>query len=437
MNKLLKILIVFALIAVLFGFGMNAFASLHTKWSAGDLVFYDGATDIFAIRSGTGGIKVFDDIKLTFGTDNDATIEYDEDGTDKLILTSSGGFTITGVVNFATNTDASSLTVASVVFSGGVAITKQLYIGDDIDMSVSGTGTYDLTLKDAVADALSIVRGATDMIVFDTATPKITITPATTITDTLTLNNGIIISGTYDHGIRFTEDPVAGDVTNSFINIGDYTTGIAVAPTTANMFGVMHNVTLTDVNVAYWYQAYYTKITTSGTTTSTSIAGHALRMMVGSDLAAVYGIQSHVVVSGARTFTSEVTAGSFYLDVGSTTISNAGSRVNALQAVLVGSSTVTSASFAIASFTAATNVSADTLVFIGQDSTVTSDTVIEFDLDGTVTNVWEFNGTVSDAWAITDSGVAAISAENEWFLIPVTVEGSAVQFYIIAAETWN
>lgn len=286
----------------------------------------------------------------------------------------------------------------------------------------------------------TVTSGSQYGLYFPTGTLTTAIALAGTCTDGIVFSGtisdeAIQIGGTYDHGIRFTEDPVAGDVTNSFINVGDYTTGIAVAPTSANMFGVMHNVTLA-VNVAYWYQAYYTKITTSGTTTSTSIAGHALRMVIGSNLAAVYGIQSHVNVSGARTFTSEVTAGSFYLDVGSTTISNAGSRVNALQAVLIGSSAVTCASFAIASFTAATNVSADTLVFIGQNSTCASDVAMEFDLDGTVTNVFEFNGTVCDAFTTADAATE-FGAFDEYVLIPVKVEGITPQLYVIAAETWQ
>jgi len=101
-------------------------------------------------------------------------------------------------MTFSLVTDASSLTAASVVFSGGVAITKQLFIGDDIDMSVSGTGVYDITLKDAVADALSIVRGITDMIVFNTSTPLITITPALTVTGAITGSSTVSAATSFD-----------------------------------------------------------------------------------------------------------------------------------------------------------------------------------------------------------------------------------------------
>ncbi|MBA7575945.1 hypothetical protein ES708_17781 [subsurface metagenome] len=32
--------------------------ALHTKWSSGDLIFYDGTQDIFRIKNSTGGIVV-------------------------------------------------------------------------------------------------------------------------------------------------------------------------------------------------------------------------------------------------------------------------------------------------------------------------------------------------------------------------------------------
>ncbi len=111
----------------------------------------------------------------------------------KLTIATTGAVTAPGIINLTNTTDASNLTTASVIMSGGLAVTKQLYLGDDIDLSVSGTGVYDITLKDAVADALSIVRGSTDVMVFDTATPKITITPVVEITGAVTLTGGAVL----------------------------------------------------------------------------------------------------------------------------------------------------------------------------------------------------------------------------------------------------
>ena len=53
------------------------------------------------------------------------------------------------------------------------------------------TGVNTLTITDAVADGLSIIRGSTDVMVFDTATPKITITPATIVTGALSADGGL------------------------------------------------------------------------------------------------------------------------------------------------------------------------------------------------------------------------------------------------------
>lgn len=113
-----------------------------------------------------------------------------------LLSDAEGEFSTAYLIDVSNSTDASNLTTASIATDGGLAVTKQLYLGDDLDMSVNGTGTYDITLMDNVADALSIVRGTTDMIVFTstTASPLITITPATTITGALTSNGGITIS---------------------------------------------------------------------------------------------------------------------------------------------------------------------------------------------------------------------------------------------------
>jgi hypothetical protein len=50
-----------------------------------------------------------------------------------------------------------------------------------IDMSTAGTGSYSIVLKDAVADALSIIRGSTDMVVFNTSTPTVTLSTGVTL----------------------------------------------------------------------------------------------------------------------------------------------------------------------------------------------------------------------------------------------------------------
>ena len=651
--KRLKILIIPLLIIALFGFGMNSFASLHSKWSGGDLIFYDGATDIFTIKDSTDGLVVHDDINLTFGDGSDATIEWDADGTSKLILTCSSGFTLAGDLGFTGDilmattskiqfhdaglyinasgngalvissdgtltvgaTTSYTLTSPAVKFIATTSVIHEhdaaSYLTQTIDnagvvlVSVTGdtTGTYEIATDDGsitldsastillesttgitatgdisasnaagpqfvdeaatttnptlcpdkaeddtglgwASDTIHIVLGGVDEYSFSTSTFDMnsnTITEAGTITATnaagptvinlaatatvptlcpnrnetdtgigwqsdvihivlggvdeynfsgtsfitsasdgaslgtvtymwsdlflaseavINFNNGnmtithsagdlavaggtfttagVVVGGTYDHGIRFTEDPTAGDVTNSFINIGDYTTAIAVAPTTANMFGEMHNVTLTDVNVAYWYQAHYTKITTSGTTTSTSIAGHALRINVATNLEAVYGIQCHTNITAGADVTQEIVSISTMVDMG--TGDTTTDRVVALQAMITGSGTagtVTGLLHVAYLANRGTVIDTDAIVFIHNQSAATSDVAVEFDLDGTVTNVWEFNGTVCNAFTTADiGGSTEFGARDEYVLIPVIVEGVTPPLYIIAAETW-
>jgi len=151
------------------------------KWDGTNLTLKPVANDTGAFIVGDGTTSM--DFKVFGGT------------TGKYILFDVGNslFTVSAGIglSLADTTDASSLTTGSITTLGGVSITKQLYLGDDIDMSVSGTGVYDITLKDAVADALSIVRGTTDMMVFNSSTPSITITPATTVTGLLTTTGGI------------------------------------------------------------------------------------------------------------------------------------------------------------------------------------------------------------------------------------------------------
>lgn len=64
----------------------------------------------------------------------------------------------------------------ALTFTGDLNLTGNLVItAGDIDLSASTTGVYDLILKAAQADALSIRYGATDLLVFDTSTAAVKI----------------------------------------------------------------------------------------------------------------------------------------------------------------------------------------------------------------------------------------------------------------------
>ena len=98
--------------------------------------------------------------------------------------------TITGHATATSSlvTAAGALTVAGLITAnGGITFAA----GDNIAFTGS-TGTNDITLTDSLADALSITRGGTDMVVFNSSTPSITFTPATTFTGAITADGGVV-----------------------------------------------------------------------------------------------------------------------------------------------------------------------------------------------------------------------------------------------------
>ncbi len=146
-----------------------------------------------------------------------------------------------GVITSTNSTDASDLSTASVVLAGGLAVTKQLYVGDDIDMSVSTTGTYDLTLKTNQADALSIKDSAADIIVFGTLTgaPTVTITPATDVVGAFTA--GSVASDAAVSGTTITAS------TGFALGDGDY---IGVTSNEIITFATAGNINVSGANFA-------------------------------------------------------------------------------------------------------------------------------------------------------------------------------------------
>ena len=131
-------------------------------------------------------------------------ILIDFESTNLLYFLLDGTRTITGATTISDTTESTTSLNGALIVSGGVGIAKKLNLtgdlllqdGADLYMSTGLTGLYGIYLKDGQADALSIIRGSTDMMVFNTSTPLITITPATTITGLLTANGGINIVGT-------------------------------------------------------------------------------------------------------------------------------------------------------------------------------------------------------------------------------------------------
>ena len=102
-----------------------------------------GGADIGSTSAEFGNVYIADDKKIHFGNDQDATIEYDEDGTDKLV--------ITGDVTFAdgtTDVDIASHDTSNGLKLGGTLVTataNELNIMDGVTAS-----TAELNIMDGV-----------------------------------------------------------------------------------------------------------------------------------------------------------------------------------------------------------------------------------------------------------------------------------------------
>jgi len=114
------------------------------------------------------------------------------------------GGTIDGAV--IGGASAAAITGTTGTFSGLISANGGITFaaGDDIAFTGS-TGTNDITLTDSLADALSITRGGTDMVVFNSSTPSITFTPDVTISGNLTVNG---TTTTVDTATLSVEDPL-------------------------------------------------------------------------------------------------------------------------------------------------------------------------------------------------------------------------------------
>jgi len=361
--------------------------ALETEWVSGTLIDAD---------FGSGSTLSDDTVGMELDFNSNVTMTTDKDVTGYVLKLPA---LTQGVANTTLITGWNLSTAGAIVQSAGAGTITWKGLNIQLPNSTQTAGTVNSYAIYITAG--TVTSGSQYGIYFPAGTLTTAIALAGTCTDGIAFSGtvsdeAIQIGGTYDHGIRFTEDMVAGDVTNSFINIGDYTTGIAVAPDGANMFGVMHNVTVS-VNVAYWYQAYYTKITTSSTTTNTSIAGHALRMNVATNIAASYGIQCHTNITAGADVTEEVISVSAMVDLG--TGETTSDRVVALQAGFSGSGT-------------AGTVDGDAIVayFWSGGTVVTTDAVVKAHNKGSSTTVDILN--VHNATGCTTTNMVHIDNDD-------------------------
>ena len=109
--------------------------------------------DIIFNPDGSGDVMIPDDTKLGFGggangaAAPDATIEYDENGTDKLRFAGSQ-------ISFDNTTQSTDKNTGSVIFEGGVGIEKNLNVGGDLQ--VTGISTFIGGIKVPPQSALTV-----------------------------------------------------------------------------------------------------------------------------------------------------------------------------------------------------------------------------------------------------------------------------------------
>jgi len=118
--------------------------------------------DLIIDTTGTGEIKILDDTFFTFGTDNDAKFEYDEDGTNQL--------TYTGA-DFRINVDTQSHNqdTGALIVEGGVGIEKNLNVGGDVTVAgiVSFTGSLEVDQIRIKDNVISTIEGGDGIMYLD------------------------------------------------------------------------------------------------------------------------------------------------------------------------------------------------------------------------------------------------------------------------------
>jgi hypothetical protein len=198
------------------------------------------------------------------------TVSGDASVGDDLLLTSSGS-----VVNWASGDITLTHSAGTLTYGGDGAVV--LAHGANVDLSFTGTtGTNDITLTDSLADALSITRGGTDMVVFNSAAPSITFTPATTFSGGIA-NAGTIAAGTWN-GTAIASGYIADDAIDSehyaaasidFAHIQNVAAN-SILGRNANSSGVLSEVALATTQILIGDGTGFTAAALSGDATMTN-----------------------------------------------------------------------------------------------------------------------------------------------------------------------
>ena len=119
----------------------------NLRLDANTISSQDTDGDINLDPNGSGEIVIPDDTFLTFGSSKDTKLEYDENGTDKLLVTGADWIYGTTVqVSIAATDESSSKDTGALVVEGGVGIEKNLNVGGNVNILgiTSFTGSLDL-----------------------------------------------------------------------------------------------------------------------------------------------------------------------------------------------------------------------------------------------------------------------------------------------------
>lgn len=144
-------------------FGAANDASIEYDEDGTDQLRFAGAATIFeTVVTSSKGIHILDDQKVTFGTGADASIEYDENGTDKLSISGStsginidaqgGNITVSGSLHSKHNATFN----AYANFGSNVTVTGSLFVADNQNITLGTNNDIKIRYDEDGDDRLHI-----------------------------------------------------------------------------------------------------------------------------------------------------------------------------------------------------------------------------------------------------------------------------------------
>jgi hypothetical protein len=126
--------------------------------------------DIVLDPNGTGEINIVDDTYLSFGTDKDVKLRYDEATDNRFEIEGADWAFANGVaINIGDVTDSTSKDNGALVVEGGVGIEKNLNVGGNVNVTGISTFTSSVTIDDIKIEdnVISTVPGSNGILYID------------------------------------------------------------------------------------------------------------------------------------------------------------------------------------------------------------------------------------------------------------------------------